>query len=471
MLYMQEMNHRQESPAWRWLLATVFLFPILPEYVSPFLLFAAFIIFKLQWSREGRKAKVGTIGKVLMAFMSLALISVLWSDTKLDTLGTAGLWWAVFLILVMIYNLADTRWKIDEVLKTAVFSGAVNGVVGAVQICTYTLYSTGYISSDFVLPTPIYKGLDKIVYTWLPFEIRTNTFEDRASGFFSNPNLLATYLIFVYPLSVYLFLNAKTKKQKALYFFINIFISAGLSSTMTRAGCVIALAGWVFMFIVLIKRHGKALFNILIPTLLIIVPSLLARYGLIAIPVHTTPAGDVPPAPAHEVAAAAAQAAKQSSANHFVIWESAIDYITENIRVFLIGLGFGCESTGNFLLENYGLDKPHAHNFVLEIWAELGIIGIAVIFAVIIMTAVTLFKTKAPSGKRYSLIFYIFTSLIMFLGFGLTDYIFNSPKQIILLMMLVGVTQAISRCYEENEPGRLPVRETENERELAGAAT
>ena len=456
MLNMQEINHRQESPAWRWLLATVFLFPILPEYISPFLLFAAFIVFKVQWSREGKKAKVGTIGKAVIAFMSLALISVLWSNTKLDTLGTAGLWWAVFLILVMIYNLADTKQKIDELLKSAVLSGVVNGIVGTVQVCSYALCKAGYISSKLVLPTPIYKDIDKAVYSWLPFDIMTNTFDDRASGFFSNPNLLATYLIFVYPLSVYLFLNAKTKKQKILYLAANLFISAGISSTMTRAGCVIVLVGWAFMFIVLIKRHGKALLKILLPTLIIIIPSMLARYGVISIPPNN-PAGtgELP----HEAATAAAQAAKQSSANHFVIWESVIDYITENIQVFFAGLGFGCESTGNFLLENYGLDKPHAHNFVLEIWAELGIIGIIAIFAVIVITAVMLFKTKAPSGKRYDLIFYIFTSLLMFLGFGLSDYIFNSPKQIILFMMLIGLTQAVSRCYEQNEPNYIEIHQ------------
>lgn len=448
MLYMQLTNHWQGSPAWRWLLATVFLFPILPEYISPFLLFAAFIVFKVQWSREGRKAKVGTIGKAVMAFMCIALASAVWSDTVLDTLGTAGLWWAVFLILVMIYNLADTKQKIDDILKAAVFSGAINGIVGTVQVCTYALCKAGYITSNFVLPTPIYKALDKAVYTWLPFEIRTNTFADRASGFFSNPNLLATYLVFVYPLSVYLFLNSKEKKHKIFYFFINMFISAGLSSTMTRAGCVIALAGWVFMFIVLIKRHGKALFTIIIPTVLIILPSMLTRYGLVSLP-HKSAGSST----AHrEAAAAAAQAAKQSSANHFVIWDSVADYITENVRVFLGGLGFGCESTGNFLFEEYGLDKPHAHNFVLEIWAELGIIGITVLFAIIIMTVIKLFKTKAPNGKRYDLIFYIFTSFVMYLGFGLTDYIFNSPKQIILFMMIIGLAQAISRCYEENEP-------------------
>lgn len=467
---MQELKHQQDSAAWRWLIAAVFLFPILPEYVSPFLLFAAFIVFKVQWSREGRKAKVGTIGKVVIAFMCLALISALWSGTVLDTLGSAGLWWAVFLMLVMINNLADTRQKIDEVLKAAVKSGALNGFVGAIQICTYTLWQAGYISEKFVLPTPIYKGLDYAVYSWLPFEIRTNTFEDRASAFFSNPNLLATYLIFVYPLSIYMFLNTKSKNRRIVYVFYNLLISAGLSSTMTRAGCAIALAGWLFMFFVLIRRHGKTLFKIMIPTFMIIVPSLLSRYGLIAIPIKPA---EGEPVPHHEVAAAAAEAAKQSSANHFVIWESAIDYIVENARVFFIGMGFGCESTGNFLLEEYGLDKPHAHNFVLEIWAELGIIGIGVLFAAIFMTVITLFKTKAPSGKRYDLIFYVFTSLLMYLGFGLTDYIFNSPKQIILFMMLIGLTQAISRCYEQNEPVRirLPIKQTEDTHDKAKMLT
>ena len=207
---MTERKHRQNSPALQWLLATVFLFPILPEYLSPFLLFVSFIIFKIQWSREGRKAKVGTIGKVCIAFMSFALLSVFWSDTKLDTLGTAGLWWAVFLILVMIYNLADTPDKIDSVVQSAVYGAAANGFVGAIQICTYALNRAGYIGKSFVLPTPFYRDLDKAVYTWLPFKIETNTFSNRASGFFSNPNLLASYILFDFNFSVFLFLNANS---------------------------------------------------------------------------------------------------------------------------------------------------------------------------------------------------------------------------------------------------------------------
>ena len=47
----------------------------------------------LNLAKEGKKAKVGTLGKLMMAFMGFALISTLWSDTKFSTLSTAALWW------------------------------------------------------------------------------------------------------------------------------------------------------------------------------------------------------------------------------------------------------------------------------------------------------------------------------------------------------------------------------------------
>lgn len=433
----------KKNPAWIWLLATLFLFPILPEYVSPFILFAGFIVFKRQWTKEGRKAKVGTLGKLQMAFMLLALISVLWSDTKLDTLGTAGLWWGMFLIQVMIYNLANTRAKIDTILKAITVSASINGLLGTFQILSRLFCNMGVLSEKLVVVTPFYKRLDKAVYTWLPFSIRTNTFSDRASAFFSNPNLFATYMVFSYPVSIYLFLNAKSRKQKLFYFAMNVCISAGISSTMTRAGCVIALFGWIFMFIVLAKRHARELLEIFIPTVFIIVPSILARYGLVF---TVKKSGGIVQTPGSTASGAAA---KQSSANHFMIWDSVFDYITDNIRVLIGGLGFGCESTGNMLVALYGLNKPHAHNFVLEIWAELGIIGL-LLFAVIVLCAFgKLLEINANNGKKFDLVFCVFTSLLLYLLFGLTDYIFNSPKQIILFMIIIGLTQAISQCYEK----------------------
>ena len=445
-----------ENPGWIWLCATVFLFPILPEYVSPFILFAGFIVCKRQWSREGRKAKVGTIGKIEMAFMSFALISALWSSNKLDTLGSAGLWWGMFLVQVMIYNLADTRGKIEKLMKLITMSAAVNGLVGTVQVCTYTLNKFGYIGKQFVLVTPFYKAIDKAVYTWLPFSINTNTFAERASGFYSNPNLLAAYMLVAYPISIYLFLDARTKKEKIFYFFMNIFITAGMSSTLTRAGCVFALFGWIFLFVILVKRHGKELLRIFIPTVAIILPSILTRYGII----FTKKGGSISGIVTGDISEQNTNfiAAQKSSKTHFEIWESVWDYITSSAHYFIRGLGFGCESTGNFLLETYNLNKPHAHNFVLEIWAELGIIGVVLLGAVIICAFGKLLEINANNGRKFDLVFSVFTSLMLLLLFGLSDYIFNSPKQIILIMILLGLTQAISQCYDKTlikSPGDL----------------
>lgn len=419
----------RKNPGWYWLLACVFLFPLLPEYISPFILFAGFIVFKLQWSREGRKAKTGTLGKLMMLFMTYALVSTLWSDTKFSTFATASLWWGMFLIQVMIYNLARDRKKIDSILNAMAISGAITGVIGAIQSLTYLLNKFGHIGKEFVLVTPLYKKLDKFIYTSLPFEISTKTFDSRASGAFSNPNLLATYMIIAYPISIYLFLNAKAKNQKLFYFFINVFISAGMSSTFSRAGCLIALAGWLLMFAALFKRHWKDMLLTLIPTVTIIVPSLLTRYGII-------------------LNGNGKEAAK-SSATHFDIWSGIVNYLTTNIKAFIIGTGFGCEQTGVILSTLYNLKKPHSHNFVLEIWAELGIIGIAIFFAVIICAFVKMMKTNTDNGKKSPLVFCVFTSFALYLLFGLSDFIFNSPKQIIFLFMLLGLTQAINYCYEK----------------------
>lgn len=420
-----------KNPGWCWLLVNMFLFPLLPEYVSPFLLFAGFIVFKIQWSKEKRKAKVGTIGKIMMVFMSYALISTLWSETRFSTFATAALWWGMFLIEVMIYNLARSRAKIDSILRTMTGSACVNGMIAIIQICTYLLKKYDYISKKYVLVTPLYKPLDKWVYTHLPFEISTKTFDSRASGTFSNPNLLATHMVIAYPISIYLFLNAKTKKQKIIYFFANVIISAGMSATLTRAGCVVALLGWLFMFVVLCKRYWKPMLTIFIPTVAVIVPSILTRYGIIFSSNSNT------------------KEAKKSSVAHFQIWESLIDYILSHAKAFFAGTGFGVEQTGIILKTMYDLDKPHAHNFVIEIWMELGVIGILILFILFMCCFGKLLEINANNSRKFTLVFSVCTALLLYLVFGLSDFIFNSPKQMIFLFILLGLTQSISYCYDK----------------------
>lgn len=432
-----------KNPAWYWLLGTVFIFFLLPEYISPFVLFAAYIIFKRQWTREGRLAKVGTVGKVEMIFMAYMLISVLWSPNKLDTLGCAGLWWAVLLLQIMIYNLARTKERIKKVITAFVASAALNGFVGAIQIGSYALWINGKISQSAVLTTPYYRNLDAFVYDILPFKISTNMWSSRASGFFSNPNLLATMMVVAFPLAIYLFLNASTKKTSLIYFGAISCIAAGMASTLTRAGSIIMLIEWAFLFIIHIKKNGKKLAVSAVPTGICTALALLTRYGKITVLMNANMQYW------QNYQLLNGMEALQSSEAHFNIWRNIVDYISSHINTLIVGNGFGMEETGKILLGEYGLNKPHAHNFVLEIWMELGIVGLIMLFVIIVIALGKLLEINSNSKRKITLTFAVATSFVGFFVFGLSDYVFNSPKQIIIMMMLIGIIQAMSYVYDK----------------------
>lgn len=437
------MQRYKSNPAWYWLLFSLFTFFILPEYVSPFILFAAFIIFKRQWTKEKRLAKVGTVGKIEIALMSYMLLSTLWSPTKLDTLGCAGLWWGMFLIQVMIYNLARTKAKIKKVLVAIVSSAAINGFVGTLQMLTFILSFNGRIPKWLVVPTPFYGRLDKIVYEAMPFDISTKMWVERASGFFSNPNLLATFMVVAFPLAIYLFINANTRKESLLAFLSIVAMCGGVASSQSRAGCFIMLFTWIGLFIVQIRRHSKKLIEVFVPTGLAIVPSMLTRYGIISF-LHKQSVNST-------IATVDGEEAIKSSIAHFKIWGSMIDYLAHHPLAFIFGTGFGMEQSGFILHEFYNLNKPHSHNFIIEIWAELGIIGIALLAAAIFCAVGKLMEINSNNAKSITLVFAVAATFIAFFLFGLTDYIFNSPKQIILLMIIMGITQAMSYVYEKTE--------------------
>lgn len=458
------------NPGWYWLLFTAFSFFLLPEYVSPFILFAGFIVFKRQWTREGRYAKVGNVGKIELALMTYMLVSTLWSPTKLDTLGCAGLWWGMFLIQVMIYNLARTKKRIKKLIQVIVASAALNGLIGLLQMITYILSVNLLINEKLVVVTPFYRNLDAVVYEALPFSISTKMWAERASGFFSNPNLLATFMLVAFPLAAYLLLTAETRKQTGWSYAALVLISAGMGSTMTRAGCYVIIAEWIVLFILFAKRRSGRMLSCAAPVFGFAVPALLIRYGVISIYAYLEKlASDADyELTDAEVWVLDGAEAMASSETHWNIWKSMIDYLLHHAKAFIIGTGFGCEETSNILYSVYELEKPHSHNFIIEIWAELGIIGVAFLVLIIGYAIGKVLEIDSKEFGTLALMVCIVLSLVAFFVFGLSDYIFNSPKQIILLMILLGLIQSISYCYDKelihnaSDVGHMAMKEVNN---------
>ena len=66
----------------------------------------------------------------------------------------------------------------------------------------------------------------------------------------------------------------------------------------------------------------------------------------------------------------------------------------------------------------YNLDKPHAHNFVIEFWVELGVVGIILLGILLIWSAGKLLEINTNNSRKLTLVFCVFTSLVLYLGFG-----------------------------------------------------
>ena len=106
--------------------------------------------------------------------------------------------------------------------------------------------------------------------------------------------------------------------------------------------------------------------------------------------------------------------ANDISNNRLDIWKMYIGYITDTIRVMLFGVGIGA---GNY-------NGSGAHNYYIETWYYLGIVGSVIYFCVIIMLLKRFNRIKKRTLMNYSLLIilmFMFATLGMLLS---NDFIF-----------------------------------------------
>ena len=105
-----------KKTAWYWLLITLLLFPLLPEYLSLILLLISFVVFKVYWSKINKKALLGERGKIFLIYMCYMIISAFWSKTHLLSALIGLLWMGCFLIYVYVANTVNTKRKLKNAI-------------------------------------------------------------------------------------------------------------------------------------------------------------------------------------------------------------------------------------------------------------------------------------------------------------------------------------------------------------------
>lgn len=409
-----------KKTAWYWLLITLLLFPLLPEYLSLILLLISFVVFKVYWSKINKKALLGETGKIFLIYMCYMIISAFWSKTHLLSALIGLLWMGCFLIYVYVANTVNTKRKLKNAITLINLSAGIIGFIAILEVVTYNM-SQHLDGFSFAFPNPLYYYVNDIIYDAIPVDIVNYKFEARASSTFDNPLILATYLVTVTPFcafgSVY-FSHSKNRKISRVCFLLAL---GGIICTSSR-GAYIAVG--LSLLAILLSTSNKHLFRRIFPFIVLLA---------IAIPVGLVlryknyPKGDF----------------LASTSKRFDIWESCFDIFLKNP---VVGLGAGSDNVHTLLRDTYGIDRTHAHNLFLELLVEGGVIGGIFVVIILIMIASLLLrplKTKDKIFHRYSALYA--SSLVGFITMSLFEHTLQSPKELIVFFMVLGFIEATYR--------------------------
>jgi O-antigen ligase len=423
-------------------MATLFFAPLLPEYIGPLFTVILAIAVLISLLKHNKSAlipdKYGIINAVYIAY---GLISVLYSKNPLSSLGFVAIYAFMFLGQLSISSIATTKRRLLYLLHMILFSGAVVSLIGILQFVTRTLYYKGII--PFAMPSTFYGNADRIVYDFfsgMGLSIKYSTFMFRASGTFSNPNIYVGFLLVCFPIGTYYMLRAKKRKMKILYIACVILTLGGIAVSQSRSA-IISVALSVIFIVLGNRKHMRKL--------LIVLAGLVGISSMVVLRMLKTDTGKKQ-FNATFFGHPFTLNVNASTHTHLTLYQTVITQLTSNIPAFFFGLGFGTENTFEFFKE-HGINQPHAHNIILQLWLEGGLVGITLFILSIAIIFYDLIKVMRMSPESRYVSVVVMASFVGFFSFCIFDYILFDPKIVQIFYFLCGLAAATIRLYSKKE--------------------
>ncbi|HIE44419.1 MAG TPA: hypothetical protein EYP78_06470 [Candidatus Omnitrophica bacterium] len=287
----------------------------------------------------------------LVLFVTLGILSLMWTVSYYAT--STQLFFFIFYFLTFFLSLKvvdndDTR---ERLLIVLFFS--------TLLVCLYAIYQ-------------YFWGLDetrKYVLThkediWMVESSRfmSRLYTDRAFSTFIYPNALASFLIMVFPFSI--FYSFMYIRKKIIFFTLlvpSLLILFAFVLTFSKGGMIALILSWLTIWIVRMKKRHK-----LVSVAIIII---LLSGGILLSYTNEYFAEKVIPF-------------KDSLRVRLEYWQAGWEMIKERP---LSGFGLGCFGRA---YAKYKLPQAEetqmAHNNFLQVWAELGIVGFLIFLAIFI---------------------------------------------------------------------------------------
>lgn len=362
------------------LLTLIFIRPFISSLAFPYLntvYSATLLIFLLVWLlRRGLPLeKITFIRLPLILFILALLISLVFSTNKMVSLKELYKYISGVMLLLVGASLAtEDRNKVIQCLVWASFA------IGILAIYQY------FFGFKHLLAYMSQQGInDQFALDYIS--------QKRIFFPFATPNILGGYLAMMLPL-------AFTQKKKYL-FIIPIVIALFLTKSL---GAFLALGTVCLFYLLITKKLNKKILLFFFVLITLAVAVLILRL--------------------------------MTQKQHFHPAFSALmrlDYWKETWKIILThpltGLGIG-----NFSLPT----SRYAHNSYLQIWAEMGILGIvAILWFVIYTLKFCWLNIRSSSNNKQILVLSV--ANVIFLAHNAIDFSFFTPEISLLWWVLIGM--------------------------------
>ncbi len=385
---------------------TVVLSPLLPTMVLVALSFLCTAVFCLHViaDRDFRFAKSPV--NLFVVFFAMAL---LWGCVNSFSVVASASQVAVHLSFVLFYfvviNTIRTKKQWMSLVKLMLLSAFLVALYGVYQ------NFAGVEGAESWLDEEMFEGIRVRVYS-----------------FFNNPNVLGEFLVLTIPLVVAMLWAKMRGAYRSVFCFILLSMAACMIFTWSRGAWLGVFFACALFLVIMDKRW--VLLGVLA---LLLLPLLMVLSGNTTILERLLSVGNTQ---------------DTSTAYRVSIWQASILIIKD---FWVSGIGIGSEAFKS-VYPAYALSGAdfalHSHNLYLQIWVEMGIIGIAALLFMVLAFVKQVFSNAVIGAHKKDshakLVIALGAGVLGFLLQGLTDYVWYNYKILMIfwIFFALGVSGA-----------------------------
>ena len=388
-------------------------------------------------SREDIKFTPSPLNLPVLSFIAICTLSLIWSDTFFTSLKELPHFLAGPLLYFIIVNNVRDEKQINRIISAVLLVGTALGIYGIFQYNNITL--------------PF----------WIPVSGRSKIF-----GLCGNVGYFAGYLILPLSLAVPLFFTSKNKTRKILLFLGILAMGIILVLSIVLSSYLAFGISLLFMFLLFILSRGKSFIQENKKLFMILLIAVIIAVSLFIIPTPLSKQGTVISQLKSSILDTNLMQDRDFT-RRIAIWKFTGMMIKDHP---ILGSGIGTykyntlryqaeffEQGNNRSIYPYGFaDK--AHNEYIQLWAELGTIGLAIFLWLIIayfIYGIRCLKREKDKQKQ-GIMIGLMGAVVAFLADCFFWFPLHLSSNLSLFWLFIGLTTAMyAKGIEEEKERRL----------------